>query len=219
MTFGTLIGKIWTLLLVLCLQCPQQFRYKIACSNVNISLTAHWPFTSGSGSKQELFAWPSSGNWAQSVSSGHCNPTIPSTDSHRSLEFLHKDLIHIRTVISVYYITLWRPTHTQTDTDWPAGRHSLLWYRVTHGHEHCTRKEHEIFEAVCLNERRKERGLPAHRRLLLRVMTQIVGEAGGVIGQIHADLQRDGLTATWHTHTHTSVSNINVSLMCVFTRH
>lgn len=49
------------------------------------------PSTPASGSRQVTFP-PSSGNWLQSESSGHCSPTMPSTDSHFSLALRHSDL-------------------------------------------------------------------------------------------------------------------------------
>lgn len=49
------------------------------------------PSTPASGSRQVVFP-PSSGNWLQSESSGHCNPTMLSTDSHFSFALRHSDL-------------------------------------------------------------------------------------------------------------------------------
>lgn len=57
----------------------------------SLSVRVCVPSTPASGSRHVVFP-PSSGNWLQSESSGHCNPTIPRTDSHFAFALRHNDL-------------------------------------------------------------------------------------------------------------------------------
>lgn len=58
---------------------------------LTLTMTGFVPSTPASGSRHVALP-PSSGNWLQSESSGHCSPTIPSTDSHLALALRHNNL-------------------------------------------------------------------------------------------------------------------------------
>lgn len=80
-------------------------------------------------------------------------------------------------------------------TQRPAGRDLLQADRVTLGHQQRAGVEHEVLVAAGLDQGREQRGLPGHGALSLGKVTQVVWVAGQVVGQVHAQLQADGLTA------------------------
>lgn len=64
---------------------------------------------------------------------------------------------------------------------------------VTLGYEQCAGVEHEVVVAASLDQGWEQRGLPGDRALPLGQVAQVVGIAGQVVGQVHAQLQADGL--------------------------
>ena len=149
---------------------------------------ASLPSTPASGSRQGTLP-PSSGNWEQSESSGHWRPTTLSTDSHLDLEARHSDLGggggHPQMIL------LWG------GGDLPARRDPQCRRRVTLGDEQRAGVEHEVLVTAGLDQRREQRRLPGHGALPLGLVAQEVGRAGGVVGQVPAQLQADGLAARW----------------------
>ena len=65
-----------------------------------------------------------------------------------------------------------------------------LWYQDGTG------KEHEVFVTVGLNKCREERGFPADGCFLLSPMAKVIWIICIVVGQIHAEFQRNWLTLT-----------------------
>lgn len=65
---------------------------------------------------------------------------------------------------------------------------------VTLGYEQRAGVEHEVVVAAGLDQGWKQRGLPGDGALPLGQVAQVVGIAGHVVGQVHAQLQADGLT-------------------------
>lgn len=64
---------------------------------------------------------------------------------------------------------------------------------VTLRYQQCASVEHQVVVAAGLDQGREQRGLPGHGALPLGQVTQVVGIAGQVVGQVHAQLQADGL--------------------------
>lgn len=102
---------------------------------------------------------------------------------------------YMRTQFSHFSFSLSRES-TPAVTVLPARGNLLVTLWVTFGHQDGAGEEHEVFVAVGLDQCRKEGRLPANGGLLLGLVAQVVGEAGGVVRKIHAQLQSDWLTAT-----------------------
>lgn len=74
--------------------------------------------------------------------------------------------------------------------DTVVGIHITLWY------QNGASKEHEVFVAVGLNKSREERGLPADGCFLLSPVAKVIWIICMVVGQIHAEFQRNWFTLT-----------------------
>lgn len=69
--------------------------------------------------------------------------------------------------------------------------------RVTLGDKQRAGIKHEIGVAASLDQGWEQRGLPGDGALPLGQVAQVVGVAGQVVGQVHTQLQADGLTVSW----------------------
>lgn len=81
----------------------------------------------------------------------------------------------------------------------PAGGDPLQTDGVTLWHQQRAGVEHEVLVAAGLDQGGEQGRLPGHGALSLGQVAQVVGEDGQVVGQVHAEFQADGLTASWDT--------------------
>lgn len=68
---------------------------------------------------------------------------------------------------------------------------------VTLGDKQSAGIEHEVGVAASLDQGWEQRGLPGDGALPLGQVAQVVGVAGQVVGQVHTQLQADGLAVSW----------------------
>lgn len=78
----------------------------------------------------------------------------------------------------------------------PARGDTLACIRITLWYQNGAGKEHEVFVTVGLNKCREKRGLPADGCFLLSPVAQVIWIICIVVGQIHAEFQRNWFTLT-----------------------
>lgn len=78
----------------------------------------------------------------------------------------------------------------------PARWNTLACVHITLWYQDGASKEHEVFVTVGLNKCREKRGLPADGGFFLSPVAKVIWIICMVVGQIHAEFQRNWFTLT-----------------------